>query len=96
MTRSVCDPTFVIRLAKDTFDLHRDRDIWPAANMVFAWAVAQRIRAVKARTLVLVCAPVAEDVIASLVRSLEPGEVLMGPVVFGFHLYEQQSAPAIT
>lgn len=84
--------TFVIQLAKDTFELHRDRDIWPAANTVFAWTIAKRLRALKPRTLVLVCAPVSPDVIASLVRPLEPGEVLMGPVVFGFRLYE--SAPA--
>jgi hypothetical protein len=85
--------TTVIRLAKDTFELHRDRDIWPAANTVLAWSVAKRLRAALPRAFVLVCAPLPDSAIASLLWPLAPGEVLMGPILFGFRLFEESAAP---
>jgi hypothetical protein len=79
----------LVRLAKDSFELPRDRDIWPAANVVFAWQLGQRLRAMKPTVIVVVCADVSDADAIALSPQLRPGEIRIGPTVFGFRLKEE-------
>ena len=76
-----------IRLAMDPAVLPRDRNIWPAANVVHAWRVASRLRSKDPKTLCLACADLASEELRF--PDLVPGELSLGPVYFGFRIQEE-------
>jgi hypothetical protein len=73
-----------LRLAADAADLPRDRDLWPAANTIIAWNVAQYLVSDEPPTLLVACGNVAFFDLEY--PKLEPGEMLLGPSFFGFRL----------
>lgn len=78
----------LLRLAKDTSELPRDRRIWPAMNLILAWEKACHLVASTPTTLLVACADLHSDLLWETVPHLEPGEVQLGPVFFGFRLRE--------
>jgi hypothetical protein len=76
-----------IRLAVDSGELPRDRNIWPAANTVLAWKIASKLRSVGPKALVLACGDVDFDDLEF--PALGPGEVSIGPTFFGFGLLRE-------
>jgi hypothetical protein len=76
-----------IRLSVDVSDLPRDRNIWPAANAILAWEVAQHLLTDRPCFIQLVCADVSFAHLSF--PELGPGQVLLGPTLFGFRLAEE-------
>jgi hypothetical protein len=75
-----------IRLAMDSAFLPRDRNIWPAANVMHAWRVASYLRSNEPSAWYLACADLASEELRF--PDLMPGELCLGPVYFGFRLRE--------
>ena len=92
LTEGVPDDVDLIRLAKDASELPRDRSIWPATNLVLAWTQARKLRAKSPRTLLLACADLHTKELVSELPKLEPGELVLGPVFFGFSLNRENSS----
>jgi hypothetical protein len=78
-----------LRLAMDVSELPRNRDIWPAANVFHAWRVASHLQSDRPRTFLLACADLA--FVELDYPMLSPGEIVLGPLYFGFRLREAES-----
>lgn len=81
-----------IRLAKDASELPRDRDIYPAANVLAAWEVMSRVRAPHPMTILVACATAPFDVLDY--PRLTPGDLRFGPTFFGFGMRLAQAPQA--
>lgn len=82
------DGVILTRIAMDATDLPRERRIYPVANVVLAWLTAFHLAAIKPTTFLIACADLHSDVLLERRPSLRPGEVILGPVFFGFRLHD--------
>jgi hypothetical protein len=83
---SLAEPCIRLRLAMDSSELPRNRNIWPAANTLMAWDIARHLLTEQPQTVLVACADVH---FGDLVfPELLPGEVRMGPTFFGFRIGE--------
>lgn len=82
------DGVTLLRLSKDANELPRDRKIYPAANLVLAWLQASRLVAARPTAVLLACADLHSEELRLAMPQLEPGQVVVGPVYFGFRLRE--------
>ena len=74
----------VVRVAMDVSELPRERFLSANHNLIEAWRVVQHLRASNPPSVFLACANV--DFEHLVPPPLAPGEVLFGPVFFGFRL----------
>ena len=76
-----------IRLAMDAVSLHRNRNVWPCANVILAWDVARHLVGRNPRSILLACTDTAFDDLDF--PTAASARLWLGPTFFGFQLATQ-------
>lgn len=79
----------VVRVAMDSADLPRERNLYPLSNLIEAWRVATHLSTARSVTFFLACADVGFEHLTP--PELEPGQVFWGPGFYGFRLRQAEA-----
>jgi hypothetical protein len=83
----------LMRVSMDASKLSRERFFYPTHNLLEAWRVARHLRAENPPSFFLVCAELSFEDIEAILPELKPGELRLGPTVFGFRLHQGPPVP---